>query len=242
MFVVLPGACKSCILYVLHTVTGWQKVTCGLQIWMDSFSWPGDVRCVARSVPVQHASCLLSLGIPSLTKRKVCITEHDPASEIWEVGQAGRLGRWAVLEASQTRDVELSERDIRNTWTYWRQSPLWQTLLVVLNVSLQRIREAMGRFQCRSLWVHGACLCFRVWRPAGAGHRGLVWQPLLLLHRLCQTVRTHIRFVSNLVCYAQSTITVISGWHIRLDHVKNNMGMSLSSWFCSSWSCFLVFH
>ena len=27
MFVVLPGACKSCILYVLHTVTGWQKVT-----------------------------------------------------------------------------------------------------------------------------------------------------------------------------------------------------------------------
>lgn len=32
MFVVLPGACKSCILYVQHTVTGWQKVTCGLQI------------------------------------------------------------------------------------------------------------------------------------------------------------------------------------------------------------------
>ena len=115
---------------------------------MDSFWWPGDVRCVARSMPIQPASCVLSLRIPSLTKRKVCITEHDPASQIWEVGQAGRLGRWALLEASQVWDVELSERDIRNTWTYWRQSPLWQTLL---NVSLQRIREAMGRFQCRSL-------------------------------------------------------------------------------------------
>ena len=146
MFVVLPAACQSSMLHAffLSGLPASPKKKCALLNMIQFWTHSGASRKTGKVGSTRGLSGEVgntgkvggTKGLSGKVRKTGKVGSIRGLSDMGSCA-AGRLGRWAVLEASQTWDVELGGRGMRNTWTYWRQSPVWQTLL---NVSLQRKR------------------------------------------------------------------------------------------------------